>query len=77
MRKTIVGLVAAACLTMATLGGAAANGQGPSECSASNPSSYIVAEAQQQGISGNYNPGNAKNSAKPYVPDTLGCNPTW
>jgi len=78
MRKTIVGLFAAGCLLMASLSGAAAQGQGPSVCKNEQPGQFVSFVAQEVGHSKENNPGNA--SIQParvaFVPFVIGCNPT-
>jgi uncharacterized low-complexity protein len=80
MRRILTVVAVAALLLVALAVPAAfAQGQGPSACKEQLPGEYISAGARdEEGHSGERNPGNAKNEFPPFIPFAQfdPCNPT-
>jgi hypothetical protein len=74
--KPIFAVLAVAAMMAASAMPAFAQGKGPSACKNRKPGDVISRNAQTPGFSGEFNPGNAKNSSPPFVPFLAGCNPS-
>ena len=83
MRRFIVWVKVALLMTammVASVMPAFAQGEGPSACKGQEPGQFISSVAQEEGHSGELNPGNAKNEDPPFVPfvsnpNHEACNP--
>jgi len=76
---TVVAVAALLLVALAVPAAFAQEGQGPSACKEQLPGEYISAGARdEEGHSGERNPGNARNELPPFIPFAQfdPCNPT-